>query len=346
MPAVAVVSFRLGGADGVSVEAASWCSALRSLGFEVRTVAGRGPVDRTIPGLAWPVDPSSPATTAADVHAAIDGCDIVVVENLCSLPLHLPATESVTTALRGRPAVLHHYDLPWERSRFADLGWSPPDDPAWRHVCISRHAAGTLRRITGIEARVEHLRIDPGWARGGRRADARAALGSADGDRLLLQPSRALERKGIADAVALAEAVGATYWLTGPAEEGYEDELAAVLGGARGRVLRGLPPGLTMPDAYAAADAVVVASTWEGFGLPLLEAAVSRKPLAVRRYPVAHELEEEYGFRWLPIDDPAAVRAAMDRPDEADLDANESAVRTHLDLAHLARRLAAILDGL
>ena len=52
MSTVAVVSFRLGMADGVSVESAKWCGALRELGHAVRTVAGEGTVDVTVPGLA------------------------------------------------------------------------------------------------------------------------------------------------------------------------------------------------------------------------------------------------------------------------------------------------------
>ena len=46
MPTCAVLSFRLGGTDGVSVVASTWIDALRSEGFEVVTVAGEGPVDR------------------------------------------------------------------------------------------------------------------------------------------------------------------------------------------------------------------------------------------------------------------------------------------------------------
>lgn len=48
---VAVVPFRLGVADGVSVAAAQWVSALRELGCRVRTVAGAGDVDALVPGL-------------------------------------------------------------------------------------------------------------------------------------------------------------------------------------------------------------------------------------------------------------------------------------------------------
>ena len=49
---VAIVSFRLGGSDGVSVEAAKWAGAFGSLGLAVVTVAGSGPADHLLPGLA------------------------------------------------------------------------------------------------------------------------------------------------------------------------------------------------------------------------------------------------------------------------------------------------------
>jgi hypothetical protein len=52
MARCAIVSFRLGLDDGVSVVASSWARALTDLGFTVRTVAGEGPVDARVDGLA------------------------------------------------------------------------------------------------------------------------------------------------------------------------------------------------------------------------------------------------------------------------------------------------------
>ena len=46
------MSFRLGRHDGVSVVAATWARVLGELGWTVRTVAGDGPVDHLLPGLA------------------------------------------------------------------------------------------------------------------------------------------------------------------------------------------------------------------------------------------------------------------------------------------------------
>jgi len=57
MSTCAVLSFRLGGTDGVSIVADTWMQALHRVGFEIRTVAGEGTVDVVIPDLAigrWP----------------------------------------------------------------------------------------------------------------------------------------------------------------------------------------------------------------------------------------------------------------------------------------------------
>src|SRR6185503_11126848 len=89
---VAILSFRLGGPDGVSVEAAKWADRLLAFGFDVVTVAGAGPVDRLVPGLA--LDAGAPFPADA-LERALGDADLVVVENLCSLPLNPAATEAV-----------------------------------------------------------------------------------------------------------------------------------------------------------------------------------------------------------------------------------------------------------
>ena len=60
---------------------------------------------------------------------------------------------------------------------------------------------------------------------------------------------------------------------------------------------------MSMADAYAACDVVVMPSFWEGFGNPAVESAVHLRPLSIGPYPVALELAG-YGFEWFTIGQP------------------------------------------
>jgi mannosylglucosylglycerate synthase len=331
-----MVSFRLGGHDGVSVVAASWTRLLRELGWEVVTVAGEGPVERCVPGLA--IDAQQPPCDD-EVGGALADADLVVVENLCTIPLNLPASRVVARTLAGRPAILHHHDPPWQRERFAHVTELPPDDPAWRHVTINRLTEAQLAE-RGIDATTIYNGVDPDEAPGDR-AGTRASLGVGDEEVLVLHPVRAIPRKDVPAAVRLAEELGATYWLVGPAEEGYEDALAGILGAARCPVLHRSSPG-SMADAYAACDVVAFPSTWEGFGNPPIEAAVHRRPVVVGPYPVADELRA-LGFRWFAPNEVEAVAAALERPEPGLHDANLEVVRRHLSLDRVRGDLAALL---
>jgi mannosylglucosylglycerate synthase len=339
-PTVCIVSFRLGHVDGVSVEATKWADALSELGMRLRTVAGAGDVDVQVHGL----DIGAPeAPSDHEIGQALDGAALVIVENVCSLPLNPEAAAVLVHCLRGRRAILHHHDLPWQRRHLAHVtGW-PPDDPAWAHVTINE-----LSRRQLAEHGIEATTIYNSFATNpppGRRALTRRLLGIAPDELLLLQPTRALPRKNVPAGVRLAEALGATYWLTGPAEDGYGPEFHHIMLAARCPVRHGLPWGLTAHDAYAAADAVVFPSTWEGFGNPLIEAALHRKPLAVGHYPVLDELEA-FGFQWFDVDDPEPLRSWLERADPKVLDVNEAIAREHFSIDALTVNLANLIDSL
>ncbi|CAN5864036.1 hypothetical protein BH24ACT3_BH24ACT3_15790 [soil metagenome] len=336
MPTAAICSFRLGWPDGVSVVAAGWQRSLTELGFAVRTVAGEGPVDHLLPGLA--IDAAAPPPVD-DVIETFAGADLVVVENLCTLPLNLAATRVVARVLTGRPAVLHHHDPPWQRARFSEVTGMPPDDPAWRHVVINLLTAGQFAE-RGLAATCIYngFEVD---ATTPDRVLARAALGVGADERLFLHPVRAIGRKDVPAALALCEALDATYWLLGRAEEGYGDELARLLAAARCPVRR-QPLAGSIAEAYAACDAVVFPSVWEGFGNPPVEAAIHRRPVAVGPYPVAAELAG-LGFRWFPSDDPAPLGRWLDDPDPDLLDHNHQVAATHLSHERVTDALRTLL---
>jgi mannosylglucosylglycerate synthase len=333
-----MVSFRLGGSDGVAVEAAKWADALGLLGWTVRSVAGAGPVDHLLPGLAMAA-PEPP--TRAEVDSALADADLVIVENLCSLPLNPGAAAVVAAACAGRPTVLHHHDLPWQRPQFAHLP-PPPDHAAWRHVTINELSRTELAD-RGIGATTLYNSFDPDPPPGDR-AGVRSALGVPVATPLLLQPTRALARKNIAGAIALAEATGATYWLLGPAEDGYGPELERLVAEARCRVLLGPPRGgCSVADAYAACDVVTLPSLWEGFGNPSVESATYRRPLAIGPYPVAAELAA-FGFEWFDATDPVPLARWLEQPDTDLIAHNQQVAADHFNLADLPGRLSAVLE--
>jgi glycosyltransferase involved in cell wall biosynthesis len=323
---------------------------LRALGYTVTTVAGEGAADRLVPGLAWgaPEPPSE-----REVRDALEDADLVVVENVLSLPLPPRPGDVVARVLRGRPAILRHHDLPWQRP--GGSSEPPPHDPSWVHVCVNATSARELEAF-GIPAVTIYNRFETDGAdepaqraeQAARRAAARRALGLRSGERLVLQPTRALRRKNVPAAVSLAERLGAHYWLLGPAEEGYGPELERILAAARIPVHRGLEEAgkdASVADAYAASDLVALPSSWEGFGNPSVESAVHRRPLAIGRYPVASELRA-FGFRWFDAYAPEPLEAFLESPDERLLDHNLAVARRHFSLATLPDALEQVLDRL
>lgn len=342
---IAIVSFRLGGTDGVSVETAKWCMALEQLGHRVITVAGSGTADRLVHGLGLddtdPPDPDALTTALADA-------DLVIVENVCSLPLNPLAAGHLAAVLAGRPAVLHHHDLPWQRRRFAGHP-PPPDDPAWVHVTINDISRRQLARH-GITATVVRNRFDPDPPPGDRAA-TRHRLGADDDTVVVLQPTRALPRKNVGGAIELAAGLDrrldrpVRYWLLGPAEDGYGPGLAAVLANSPVPWVHGSPDGqpVEVADAYAACDVVTLPSWWEGFGNPAIESAVVRRPLAIGPYPVGRELAA-FGFRWFDHRRPQDLADWLAHPDP-DLLAHDHAVaRQHFALADMPKVLGSVLE--
>jgi len=298
-----VVSFRLGGVDGVAIEARKWSWALGELGYDVRRVAGAiedagEPDDVVLPGLAYVPDGAPPEPVDPDaIAAALDGADLLVVENLCSLPLNIEAAHAVAGAAaahRGR-VVFRHHDLPWQRRHLAHLGTElPPRLDGALQATINLRSRRELeaRAFTGATTVHNYFDLDPAP---GDRAATRAQFGFDDGDLVVLQPSRAIERKNVPGAVRFAAYLARRMpdrpvhlWIAGPAEDGYADTLARIVD--RSDVPVTIGRANHVADAYAASDVVVFPSTWEGFGNPVIESIAARRACAAFPYPVLSEI--------------------------------------------------------
>jgi glycosyltransferase involved in cell wall biosynthesis len=353
-PVVVQVSYRLGGADGVAVEARKWEWALHELGFTVRRVAGEiddgvRPDDVWIPYLA--IDPVEGSTADRNgLAAAIAGAELVVVENLCSLPINPDAAALAAEVLQQHrgPVVFHHHDLPWQRAGLYSPAGIPPRREASLHVTINDHSRDELAH-RGIEAVTIRNAFDLDPLLGDRDA-TRQAFGFGHDDLVLLQPTRAIPRKNIPGAIAFAAALDAQLpqravrlWITGPAEDGYDDVFARLAAESPVPVTVGRAESVA--DAYAAADLVVFPSTWEGFGNPVIESIAHRRAIAVGSYPVLDELRA-FGVTLLSIDDPSGAASWLRNPVPEVLAANVERVRPHCSLADLPGRLDRALQAL
>jgi len=338
MARIVVVSFRLGGTDGVAIESAKWIAALTTLGHHVQTVAGDGVADLVMPSLAINATTS---TSVQKLEEALVDADLVIVENLASLPLNLDARDVLYHVLQGRRALFHHHDLPWQRPLLAHLE-GPRTESLWHHVTINELSRRELLE-RGIEAVTIMNAFDCEPPRG-RRDSTRLSL-DIDARTLVVMPSRALPRKNVEGALAMCEALDAVFWLLGPAEDDYQDTLEEMIRSANVEVRRGRPEGSDVHDAYAACDLVVMPSTWEGFGNPVLESVTHRRPLAIYPYPVASELRD-FGFRFFDLGDVAAMKSFVENPDDDLYEHNLAIALEHFNVTTLPTRLSDLLDSM
>lgn len=267
---------------------------------------------------------------ATEAHEAISAAfedfrpDLVVVENVFGLPLNPGYSEAMRKSLEeySIPALLRHHDLIWQRPEFSlerlDVRLAdriapnfPPRLANAVHLAINRLSVAELE-ARGYDAFLlyngfEFPDADAALAdRNARRAKARDALSIPQECMLLVQPTRAIERKGVPDSIdlgrRLADRVNPAVRLLvcGPPEDGYDvvlTELAEDLSaGARStevdapfRLILGMGK-LPIDLCYEAADFIVFPSRWEGFGNPVIESIIWAKPLVVREYPVLTEL--------------------------------------------------------
>ena len=234
--------------------------------------------------------------------------DRVVAHNVLTMHKNLALTEALLWLASERPGLVigWTHDLAWCDPQYAAErhGGEPWDliaraHPTVRYVAVSEERARQLASLTGLAR--DRIAVVPngvdvskalGLSAAGTRLAERLDLYRADP--LLVLPARLTRRKRIEAAIAAAVALrgrgrNATLVVTGPpgphnaSNERYLAELTALATGQPGVQLlyaQGIhPPYRVIADLYALADVLVLPSASEGFGIPLLEAALHRLPI-------------------------------------------------------------------
>jgi glycosyltransferase involved in cell wall biosynthesis len=278
--------------------------------------------------------------------------DLIIAENVLTIPMHLPLGLALTEAIAETqiPAISHNHDFYWERVRYAVTAVAdylrmafPPTLSNLRHVVINSEAQEQLALRAGIASTIIPNVLDferPPASSPAGAAAFREAIGLSDTDRMILQPTRVIRRKGIEHAIALVRALdddrnklvvsheagdeGFEYarWLEETARESGVD-----LRFVRHRIADPWTEGgrrncrCTLWDVYPYADFITYPSLYEGFGNAFLEAVYFQKPLLINRYSTFVRDIEPLGFDLIVMDGylsgavVSRVREALQDPD-------------------------------
>jgi glycosyltransferase involved in cell wall biosynthesis len=308
--------------------------------------------------------------------------DLLIVENALAIPLNIPLGLALATfiAETGMPVIAHHHDLPWERQRFAVNSVAdyiaaafPPPLPSVRHVVINSVQAQQLAWRRGLTSVVIPNVMDfdtPPPPPDEYTRDVRPDLGVEEGEALILQPTRIIQRKGIEHAIELVARIGIPARLVvthagGEEAGGYEERVrefahllhvpvrfeADLVAPERATTEDGHKV-YALEDVYPQADLVTYPSSIEGFGNAFLEAVYYRRPIVLNRYTVYETDIEPRGFRAVVFDSfisRETIRDARRLIAEKTLaaewaDHNYELARRHFSYAVLQRRLEGLLS--
>lgn len=280
-------------------------------------------------------------TLIHDLGAATAGLDVLVAHNVCTMPFDLPASVALRRLVEAgaapplvawthdlavaSPALRHHLHPgdPWDAVATA---W-----PGTTMVAVSEARRDDLAAAFGLPA--EAIPVVPdgidrdrflGLHPATRRLLAELAL--TDAGPVFLTPARIIPRKNLELAIAIVERLrrggdDARLIVTGApdphdrATHVYLDQLHALaaasgVAGAVHFLADHRPGGATArvtADLYRVADALLLPSLDEGFGLPIIEAAVCRLPVACADLPSLRELAGPQAVYFDPAGDPAII---------------------------------------
>lgn len=310
------------------------------------------------------VPPDFPDVVAAlevSLEEALAGVDIVIAHNVCSLNLNLALSAALRLiADRGAPPrlILWHHDLAATSPLYGPtLHEGPPWDlvrapwPGVVQVVVSAARRVELAALTGVAPESitvvpDGLDVAATWKLEPRTAALLAQADLIGVAPLLLVPARITPRKNIELALRVVAAMRgagrpAGLIVTGPVDpyrSGRRDYLERLLALRRTLGLDDVawflaadqvetPSDAVVADLYRLADALFLPSWDEGFGLPILEAAVNRLPIICADLPTLREIAGDAALYVAPDDDPTAIAKRLLKRLDAD------------DVVRLARRV-------
>lgn len=359
---IGFVSTRFAGTDGVSLESAKWAQVFwqdRHVSYWYAGLNDRDPdVSLTIPEayfghseIAWINSQIWQGTRRSwlvsrrirDLAQYLKGSlyhfverfaiDLLVPENALTIPMNVPLGVALTEFLAetGIPAVAHHHDFYWERTRFAISGVQdfldmafPPRMPNIAHVVINAPAQEQLSLRKGVGATLVPNVFDfehPPPESDEYSSDVRPELGLSEDDIFVLQPTRIVPRKGIEHSIKLLSMLKDSRCKLvishDAGDEGLEyKQLLVEMAREEGVDIRFIGNRVsevrqrdaegrklyTLWDLYPHADLVTYPSSYEGFGNALLEAIYFKKPIVMNRYSIFVQDIEPKGFKLILID--------------------------------------------
>ncbi len=269
------------------------------------------------------------------LHDFIDrfNIDLLVVENALTIPLHISLGLSLTETIAETkiPTIAHHHDFYWERDRFSVNAVNdylrmafPPKLPNIKHVVINSEAQEQLALRTGIASIIVPNVLDfenPPVVNGEGAAAFRRSMGLEPDDKMILQPTRIIRRKGIERAIELVKELRAPrYKLVISHEAGdegfeYVDWLKQYARKQKVDLRLVTTPiadpwngngdcqtEYTLWDIYSSADFITYPSSYEGFGNAFVEAIYLKKPILINRYATFVRDIEPKGFDLVVMD--------------------------------------------
>ena len=406
---IGFVSTRISGTDGVSLETSKWDRVITELGYKTFYFAGESdrPEDRTyiIPEAHFQHpeivtlnadlfdDFKRSSETSGEIQSLrfhlkkhlykfIKKFDIelLIVENAWAIPMNIPLGMALTELIAetNMPAIGHHHDFAWERSRFKvsaasdyQYGSFPPVLPSIHHVVINSYASHQLALRTGIISTLipnvmefDHL---PAW-NDGYADDLREKLNIGQDEPILLQPTRIVPRKHIEDAIELTYQLGNCALVishhSGDEGSDYERYLRDLAERMNVKVIfaaehfdyhrsesGGGEKKYSLADAYNICDLVTYPSRTEGFGNAFLEAICYKKPIVMHTYEIFRTDIQPKGFKVIGFGDfinqetVQEAREVLLNPELVTeiVEHNYELGRKYYSMAVLKRRLTALI---